>query len=124
MDYNYYSTWGSHHLGVLVDSTVCTICLDFDIWHRRLDIGGLLGMSDVFSITCCRRERFGFYSNGDFLQAIAFIQSIVILVAAHYGFGTSIELLKPDIVVRIQNVRLSSSTDLILRRKNRKTRAD
>lgn len=53
---------------------------------------------------------------GIFLQVIALIQSIIILVAAHYGFGTSIELLKPDVVVRIQNVCLSSSTDLLLLR--------
>lgn len=48
------------------------------------------------------------------MQAIALIQSIIILVAAHYGFGTSIVLLQPDVVVRIQNVRLYPSTELIL----------
>jgi hypothetical protein len=48
MDYNCYSTWGGHHLGVLVDSTVCAIRLDFELWHRRLDIGGRFGMSDIF----------------------------------------------------------------------------
>lgn len=52
MDYNYYSTWGGHHLGELVDSTVCAICLDFYLWHCRLDIGGVLGMSDVFLLPC------------------------------------------------------------------------
>lgn len=52
MDYNYYSTRAGHHLGILADSTICAICLDFNIWHRRLDIGGLFGMSDVFLLPC------------------------------------------------------------------------
>lgn len=63
-----------------------------------------------------------FHSDEEFLQVIALIQSVIILIAAHYGFGTSIELLKSDAVVRIQNVCLLSPTHLILWRKTARTK--
>ncbi|EED24129.1 conserved hypothetical protein [Talaromyces stipitatus ATCC 10500] len=47
-------------------------------------------------------------------SAMALIQSIIILAAAHYGFGTSIELLKSDIVVRIQNMLVASDVFYII----------
>ncbi|KAL3703930.1 hypothetical protein TMatcc_009620, partial [Talaromyces marneffei ATCC 18224] len=92
-----------HHGAWIIIATALGVAINLVCWLIRLYVRFVL--TSTFGIA-------------DWILAassvIALIQSIIILVAAHYGFGTSIDLLKPGIVVHIQNMLVTSDVFYII----------
>ncbi|RAO68266.1 uncharacterized protein BHQ10_004278 [Talaromyces amestolkiae] len=92
-----------HHGAWIIITTALGVAISLVCWLIRLYVR--------FALT----SGFGI---ADWILAassvIALIQSIIILLAAHYGFGTSIELIKSDAVVRIQNMLVASDVLYII----------